>query len=161
MHGVCTELDRMPALMPNHVVVELKVPVVAKREQCRVAHGRELAAEGDLRISHVQRIRGHALQPCLGGKVVPGIGTRLPAGDREKPEPGFIQDIRVERMGPTRHSVNGVGAQVAAKTGQQALLQYARSEWIELRVHRTATREGRWYRSLRTDGRGARCIGFR
>src|SRR3954468_19939121 len=31
MHGICAELDRVRSPMPNHVVVELKIPVVAKR----------------------------------------------------------------------------------------------------------------------------------
>ena len=118
MHDVRTELDRMPTLVQDHVVIELKVAVPAKREQRWIAHGRKLAAEGDLRISKIQRISSYALQPGLDSKVVTSIGARLSPGDRKKPESDFVQDIRIERMGPDPHAVDGMRAQVASEAGQ-------------------------------------------
>src|SRR5579872_5907416 len=118
----------MGSLVPNHVVVVLQVPVVAKREQRRVAHCGELTTKGDLRIPLVGWIRGDSLQPGLGSKCVPGIGTGLASGHRENSEPGLIQHIRVEDMGPTSSAIDGMCAQVTAKTRQQTLLQDAGSE---------------------------------
>ena len=79
--------------MERHVVVKLKIPIVAEREQSGIAHGGELAAEGNLRIPHIQRIRGDALQSGQAGEIVPGVGTCLPSRDGEKPEAGFVQKI--------------------------------------------------------------------
>ena len=63
MHGVGTELDRVPALVPYDIVVEFKVAVVAKREQSRIAHRRELAAEGVI----VDRITKHIASDPFSG----------------------------------------------------------------------------------------------
>src|SRR4029078_911111 len=116
--------------MPDDIIVKLKIAVVSKREQRGVAHGRELPSEGDLRISGIERICSHALNPGLGGEIVTAVRAALPAGHGQEPEPGFVQRVRAKHMGPTRNPINGMRTQVAAKTGQQALLQYARSEWI-------------------------------
>src|SRR5947209_15013539 len=116
--------------MPDDIVVELKVAVISKSEQRWVAHRRELAAEGDLRISHIERIGSHALKSGLRGEVAAGIGTALPPGDTQEPEPEFVQRVGTKHVGPTGHPIDSVRTQIAAKTGQQALLQYARSEWI-------------------------------
>ena len=89
---------------------------------------------------------GFVVTPCspvCAANGIPGVGTGLPAGDREKPEARFVQHIRVEGVGPTRHPVDRVGAQVAAETGQQALLQDAGAERIGLpRIEKRSAKVG-------------------
>ena len=68
----------------------------------------------------------------LGRKLVAHIGTRLSSRNCEKPEPSFIQEVPAEYMSPTCYAINGVGAQVTAEPREQAFLQHAGSEWIEL-----------------------------
>src|SRR6185295_16284818 len=82
--------------------------------------------------AHVQGVCRHALQSGRGSKRVPGVRTGLPARHGQKSESRFVQYVRGKDVGPAGHAVQGVGAQVAAESGQQTLLQNSRSEGIEL-----------------------------
>jgi len=84
------KLDCVDTPMPDHVIVELKIAVVSKREQRWVANGRKLATDGHLRISAIERIHRDVQQPCFGGKVISCIGAGLSARDRQEPKPRFI-----------------------------------------------------------------------
>src|SRR6516164_11689263 len=106
MHSVRAELDGLLSSVPNQVVVELEIPVVAKREQRGITHSGELASERDLRISDIRRIRRHAFEPSLSGKRIPRVGAALTSSHREKPEADFIQNMCTKSMGPTGRAVN-------------------------------------------------------
>ena len=110
--------------MQADVVEEFEIAIAAKRKQRRIAHGGELSAEGDLREPHIQRIRGHTLQARLRSERIPGIRAGLPAGYGQKRESRLIQQLGGKDVGPAGHAVQRMGAQGAAETGQQALLQY-------------------------------------
>ena len=150
VHQIRAELDVVRPPMKADVVEELEIAVVAKREQRRIAHGGELSAEGDLREAHIQRIRGHALQSCLRGERISGIRAGLAAGYGQKRESRLIQKFGREDVGPAGHAVQRMGAQVAAESGQQALLQYSRSKRDRTGAHRTARIAQRRCRSRRT-----------
>src|SRR5579862_8955226 len=129
MHEIRAELQRVSALVIRHVVVEFKIPIVAKREQRWIAHGRKLAAKGNLRITHIRGVRRNPFNTCQPSESVPGVGTLLASRDGQKSEACLIQEICVESVGPLRCAVDGMRAEVPAEPRQQALLQYARSKW--------------------------------
>ena len=65
------ELDGVGAAMPDYVVIEFEVTVVAEGEQRRVAQGGELAAEGNLRVAQVERIGGDTFKSGACGESSP------------------------------------------------------------------------------------------
>src|SRR5579862_7178004 len=100
MHEIRAELQRMSALVIRQVVVEFKIPIIAKRKQRWITHGRKLAAEGNLRIAHVGGVRRNPLDTCPPSESVPGVGTLLASRDGQKSEACLIQEICVESVGP-------------------------------------------------------------
>ena len=98
----------------------------------RIADRAELSAEGHLRIAHVARILGHALQAGQRREVDALIGTDLPAPRIEIAEADFIQPVRSERVGVTEGDVLAVGGHRSAEAGDQRLVQRRRAERLRV-----------------------------
>jgi len=118
MHRIPAKPHSMRAPVPGHVVGKLQVAIIAEHESCRIAYSRKLAAEGNLGIAGIERIRGYSQQPVLRRERIACVRAGLSSYNREKPEARLIEQVGAKYMGPIGCAIQGVRTQVTAETRQ-------------------------------------------
>ena len=160
MKEVSAELDGVRAALDRDVVVELEIAIDPAGESGGGADGREGVAQRDLRVAHIARIRGRALQTVLRGERVSRVGIALSARHAQEAEPKFVQHVRPKRyVISLRRHIHGMRRQSCVRSPAAAphSARWSRKDRIHCAVeHRGARIRG--VLATRTDDRAARCI---